>query len=160
MRKILAIDAVGCLVNLKGKINYKIKTNNSFVGNLNILKYKKHVVFFDVGSPPKKNYSRAYQCGPLSFEYFNEKKKIITNCGFGYNISKKGMLLSRLTSAQSTLSINDTSVLKFERNKIINKAFGNLIKSSFKVFDFFVDVPNLITNILRKLNYFHILLIY
>ena len=34
------------------------------------------------------------------------------------------MLLSRLTSAQSTLSINDTSVLKFERNKIINKSFG------------------------------------
>ncbi len=121
--------------NYINNLNYKIKTNNSFVGNLNILKYKKHVVFFDVGSPPKKNYSRAYQCGPLSFEYFNEKKKIITNCGFGYNISKKGMLLSRLTSAQSTLSINDTSVLKFERNKIINKAFGNLIKSSFKVFD-------------------------
>jgi uncharacterized heparinase superfamily protein len=122
--------------NYINNLNYKIKSNNSFVGNLNVLKYKKHIVFFDVGGPPKKNYSRAYQCGPLSFEYYSDKKKIITNCGFGYNISKKAMLLSRLTSAQSTLSINETSVLKFERNKIINKAFGNSIKSSFKVFDF------------------------
>ncbi len=123
-------------LNYINNLNYKIKSNNLFVGNLNILKYKKHIVFFDVGGPPKKNYSKAYQCGPLSFEYYNDKKKIITNCGFGYNISKKAMLLSRLTSAQSALSINDTSVLKFERNKLLNKAFGNSIKSSFKVFDF------------------------
>ena len=43
--------------------------------------------------------------------------------------------MSRLTSAQSTLSINDTSVIKFERNKIINSSFGSLIKNSFQIFD-------------------------
>jgi uncharacterized heparinase superfamily protein len=61
--------------------------------------------------------------------------KIITNCGFGSNISKKAELLSRLTSAQSTVTINDTSVTKFERSKIINKIFGNSIKDTFKIFD-------------------------
>ena len=119
--------------NYVNNLNYKIKSSKSTVGGLSILKHKKNIVFFDVGPPPKKNYSRAYQCGPLSFEFYNNKKKIITNCGFGYNISKKAMLLSRLTSAQSTLSLNDTSVLKFERDKLINKAFGNSIKDSFKV---------------------------
>ena len=51
--------------------------------------------------------------------------KIITNCGFGEYISPKAEFLSRLTSAQSTLTVNDTSVSKFERNKLINKVIGN-----------------------------------
>ena len=70
---------------------------------------------------------------PLSFEYFLDGEKIITNCGFGSNISSKAELLSRLTSAQSTLSLNDTSVTKFERNKLINSVFGNSIKNTFKI---------------------------
>ena len=61
--------------------------------------------------------------------------KIITNCGFGCNISSKAELLSRLTSAQSTLTLNDTSITKFERNKLINRIFGNSIKNSFRSFD-------------------------
>ena len=68
----------------------------------------------------QKNFSNNYQSGPLSFEYFVNENKIITNCGFGSQISKKAELLSRLTSAQSTLCLNDTSVTKFERNKLIN----------------------------------------
>ena len=126
--------------NYIDNLNYKTQHIDNNVGGLSILKYKKNAVFFDVGEPPKKSYSKAYQCGPLSFEYYYEGTKVITNCGFGYNISKKAMLLSRLTSAQSTLSINDTSAVKFERNKIINKAFGNSINTSFKTFNFkFVD---------------------
>ena len=62
-----------------------------------------------------------------------EGEKIFTNCGFGAGISLKAQLLSRLTSAQSTLTLSDTSVTKFERNKMINKIFGNSIKNSFKV---------------------------
>ncbi len=60
-------------------------------------------------------------------------EKIITNCGFGSNISSKAELLSRLTSAQSTLTLDDTSVTKFERNKLINRVFGNSIKNTFKI---------------------------
>ena len=65
----------------------------------------------------------------------NKKRwnKIITNCGFGCNISSKAELLSRLTSAQSTATLSDTSVTKFERNKTINKVFGNSIKDTFKI---------------------------
>ena len=69
----------------------------------------------------------------MSFEYYLDNQKIITNCGFGSNISSKAELLSKLTSAQTTVSINDTSVTKFERNKTINKIFGTSIKSTFKV---------------------------
>jgi uncharacterized heparinase superfamily protein len=114
-------------------LGYKNKLIDSTVGGIKTLKHKKCFVIFDIGNPPQKKFSSAYQSGPLSFEYYFDKKKIITNCGFGYNISEKAMHLSRLTSAQSCLTINDTSVLKFERNKIINKAFGNSIKGSFKV---------------------------
>jgi uncharacterized heparinase superfamily protein len=71
----------------------------------------------------------------LSFEYYLDKIKIITNCGYGNNISKKAVLLSRLTSAQSTLCLNDLSVVRFERNKLLNSAFGNSLKDSFKIFE-------------------------
>ena len=84
----------------------------------------------------KKKYSSNYQSGPLSFEYYNDEDKIITNCGYGNKISKKIEQISRLTSAQSTLTLNDTSVTKLEKNKLINSAFGSSIKDSFKVFDF------------------------
>ena len=116
-------------------LKYKTIVIKSSVGKIKILKHGKNIVFFDIGETPKKNYSKAYQSGPLSFEYYIDSNKIITNCGFGYNISKKAMLISRLTSAQSTLTINDTSTVKFERNKIINRAFGNSIKNSFKVYN-------------------------
>ncbi len=62
--------------------------------------------------------------------------KIITNSGFGSNISKKAELLSRLTACQSTLTINDTSITKFEKNEIVRKIFGASIKDSFKSFEF------------------------
>ena len=71
-----------------------------------------------------------------SFEYYFDGTKIISNCGFGCNISPKAELLSRLTSAQSTLTINDTSVTRFERNILINRIFGNSIKNTFKILDY------------------------
>ena len=112
---------------------YKSKDKKKVIGGIYALNIKNHSFFFDTGEPPKKSFSKRYQSGPLSFEYYIEGKKIITNCGFGSNISPKAELLSRLTSAQSTLTINDTSVTKFERNKMINKIFGNSIKNSFKI---------------------------
>ena len=75
----------------------------------------------------------------MSFEYFFDNYKVITNCGFGNKISKKAEQISRLTSAQSTLCINDSSVIKFERNSLINKVLGISTVSSFKVFDFYTD---------------------
>jgi uncharacterized heparinase superfamily protein len=117
-------------------LEYKIENTKNNINQIQILKGKKFLLFFDVGSPPKKENSRNYQSGPLSFEYFIDNHKIITNCGFGNKISKKAELISRFTSAQSTLCLNDTSVIKFEKNSLINNIFGTSTISSFKVFDF------------------------
>jgi uncharacterized heparinase superfamily protein len=120
-------------------LEYKIENTKDNINQIQILKGKKFLLFFEVGSPPKKEYSKNYQSGPLSFEYFIDNHKIITNCGFGSKISKKAELISRLTSAQSTLCLNDTSVIKFERNNLINNVFGASTISSFKVFDFYFN---------------------
>ena len=117
-------------------LDNKSKDRKKVIGGIKKMRFRNSQIFFDVGNPPKKDFSKSYQSGPLSFEYYLDGVKIITNCGFGCNISSKAELLSRLTSAQSTLTLNDTSVTKFERNKLINKVFGNSIKNTFKVFDF------------------------
>jgi uncharacterized heparinase superfamily protein len=120
-------------------LNYKFKNKKKNIGGIHILGVKNNLVFFDAGQPPNKSFSKSYQSGPLSFEYYLDAQKIITNCGFGSNISSKAELLSRFTSAQSTLTLNDTSVSKFERNKIVNKIFGNSIKNSFEITSFNLD---------------------
>ena len=117
------------------KSQKKGKITDNILGGLFKIKLKNHLVFFDVGEPPKKSFSKSYQSGPLSFEYYLDGVKIITNCGFGNNISSKAELLSRLTACQSTLTLNDTTVTKFERNKLINRVFGNSIKNSFRTYD-------------------------
>ena len=125
------------LYQLENYLDTGKRKNNvgNIIGGLFKFKNKSHVIFFDVGSPPKKSFSKCYQSGPLSFEYFLDGVKIISNSGFGDNISNKGELLSRLTACQSTLTLNDTSVSKFERNKLINKVFGNSIKNNFKTYN-------------------------
>ncbi len=115
------------------KLNFKTKNIKNIIGGIQKFKFKNVNVYFDIGEPPEKKFSQSYQSGPLSFEYYLDGEKIITNCGFGHNISSKAELLSRLTSAQSTLTLNDSSVTKFERNKLINRVFGNSIKNTFKI---------------------------
>ncbi len=113
------------------------KPNNKIdrIGGLFKIKHKNHFVIIDIDKPPEKKFSKSYQSGPLSFEYFLDGIKIITNSGFGNNISKKAELLSRFTACQSTLTINDTSVTSFEKSEMIKKVFGNSIKNSFRSFD-------------------------
>jgi len=118
------------------KLNYNLKKNLKSVGQIQIVKNKKSTLYFDSGEPPTHKLSKDYQSGPLSFEYSNDNDKIITNCGYGRKISKKIQLLSKFTSAQSTLCINNTSVVKFKKNSLINKAYGSTISNSFKIFDF------------------------
>jgi len=115
------------------ELDYKSKDKKNIIGGIHTFNIKDSAIFFDVGEPPKKSFSKSYQSGPLSFEYYLDGEKIITNCGFGSNISSKAELLSRLTSAQSTLTLDDTSVTRFERNKLINRIFGNSIKNTFKI---------------------------
>ena len=49
------------------------------VGGIQKLKFKNSYIFFDIGGPPDKEFSKSYQSGPLSFEYYLDEKKIITN---------------------------------------------------------------------------------
>ena len=116
------------------KARNKNKKKENF-GGLFKIKHKNHLIFIDVEKPPQKKFSNSYQSGPLSFEYFMDDIKIISNSGFGSRISKKAETLSRLTACQSTLTLNDTSVTKFEQNKLVKKVFGNSIKNNFKSFD-------------------------
>ena len=113
----------------------KPDNKNNNLGGLYKVKHKNHFLFMDIESPPQKKFSKSYQSGPLSFEYFVDGVKIITNSGFGNLISKKIEKLSRLTACQSTLTINDTSITRFEKSEMINKVFGNSIQNSFKSFD-------------------------
>ena len=115
--------------------NFKTDYKNNKLGGLFKIKHKNHFVIIDIDKPPQKKFSKSYQSGPLSFEYFLDGVKIITNSGFGNHISQKAELLSRLTACQSTLTINETSITKFENNKMINKVFGNSIQNSFKSFE-------------------------
>ncbi len=116
--------------------DFKPDNKNNNLGGLFKIKHKNHFLLVDIDRPPQKKFSKSYQSGPLSFEYFLDGIKIITNSGFGKDISKKAELLSRLTACQSTLTINDTSITKFEKNETICKIFGNSIKNTFKTFDF------------------------
>ena len=120
--------------------NFKPNIKENILGGLYRLKHKNHFLLFDVDKPPKKRFSQSYQSGPLSFEYFLDGVKIISNSGFGNNISKKAERLSRVTACQSTLTINDTSITKFETNNMINRVFGNSIQNSFKSFN--IDSKN------------------
>ena len=121
----------------------KVKPSKSNdLGGLYKIKYKNHFLLADIDKPPQKKFSKSYQSGPLSFEYFLDGIKIITNSGFGSHISKKAEFLSRHTACQSTLTINDTSITKFETNEMINRVFGNSIQNSFKSFDFSLKNEN------------------
>ena len=116
--------------------NFKSNSKKKKLGGLFKIKHKNFFLLIDIEKPPQSKFSKSYQSGPLSFEYFLDGIKIITNSGFGHHISKKAELLSRLTACQSTLTINETSITKFEKNEMINSVFGNSIQNSFKTFDF------------------------
>ena len=121
---------------------FKPNSKNKNLGGLFKIKYKNHFLIIDTERPPKQKFSKSYQSGPLSFEYFLDGIKIITNSGFGGHISKRAEALSRLTACQSTLSINDTSVTKFEKSEMINKVFGNSIEDTFRSFELFSKDEN------------------
>jgi uncharacterized heparinase superfamily protein len=117
------------LKNLK----YKFSSKKYEVGDLLKIKKNKFEFFIDCGNPPPNNFAKYYQAGCLSFELISNKQKIICNSGYGKYLSSKFSTLSRSTAAHSTLYINDTSSCIFQKNKIINKVYGNSLISKHKV---------------------------
>ena len=58
---------------------------------------------------------------------------MICNSGYGKYFSPKLTSLSRSTAAHSTLYLNDTSSCIFQKNKLINKVYGNSLVQKHKI---------------------------
>tara|TARA_Y100000590_G_scaffold226612_1_gene255951 strand:- start:7594 stop:9192 length:1599 start_codon:yes stop_codon:yes gene_type:complete len=117
------------LKNLK----YKFTSKNYEVADLIKIKNKKIEFVIDCGNPPPSNFAKYYQAGCLAFELISNKQKIICNSGYGKYLSPKLTSLSCSTAAHSTLYINDTSSCIFQKNKFINKIYGNSLLQKHKV---------------------------
>jgi len=117
------------LKNLK----YKFSSKSHEVADFIKVKKKKLEFFIDCGNPPPSNFSRYYQAGCLAFELISNKQKIICNSGYGKYLSQKINSISRSTAAHSTLYINDTSSCAFQKNKFINKVYGNSLILKHKI---------------------------
>ena len=117
------------LKNLK----YKFNNKNYEIADFLKIKKKKLEFFIDCGNPPPNNFAKYYQAGCLSFELNSSKQKIICNSGYGKYLSSNFTSLSRSTAAHSTLYINDTSSSLFQKNKFINKVYGNSLIQKHKI---------------------------
>jgi len=117
------------LKNLK----YKFLNKNFEIADLVKIKKRKFEFFIDCGNPPSDYFAKNYQAGCLAFEIISNKQKIICNSGYGKYLSPKLTFLSRATAAHSTLYLNDTSSCIFQKNKFINKVYGNLLLQKHKV---------------------------
>jgi len=116
-------------------LRYKFSNKDHEISNIIKIKKKKFEFFIDCGNPPSDNFAKKYQAGCLAFELISNKKKIICNLGFGKYLSPKLLLLSRSTAAHSTLYLNNTSSCLFQKNKFINKIYGNSLIEKHKVTD-------------------------
>ena len=72
----------------------------------------------DIGPSPIISQSNNYQSGALSFEIISSGKKLISNSGYFANKQNKLNKLSKSTSLQSTLIIEDYSSCSFKKREI------------------------------------------
>ena len=114
-------------------LKYKFVNKNHEIADLVKIKKKKFEFFIDCGNPPPNNFAKYYQAGCLAFELIANKQKVICNSGYGKYLSLKLTTLSRSTAAHSTLYINDTSSCIFQKNKFINKIYGNSLVEKHKI---------------------------
>ena len=119
------------LKNLK----YKFIIKKNEIADIIKIKKKKLEFFIDCGNPPPGNFSKNYQAGCFSFELISNKKKVICNSGYGKYLSPKLEAFSRSTAAHTTLYLNDTSSCSFQKNKSINKIYGNSLVQKHRVFN-------------------------
>ena len=69
----------------------------------------------------------------MAFELISNKRKVICNSGYGKYLSQKFSSISRSTAAHSTLYINDTSSCIFQKNRSINRVYGNSLIHKHRV---------------------------
>ena len=117
------------LKNLK----YKFINKSHEIADLIKIKKKKFEFFIDCGNSPPNTFAKYYQAGCLAFELTSNKQKVICNSGYGKYLSSNLSSISRSTAAHSTLYINDTSSCIFQKNRSINKIYGNSLIHKHKV---------------------------
>ena len=114
-------------------LKYRFINKDHEIADFIKIKKKKFDFFIDCGNPPPNNFAKYYQAGCLSFELISNKQKVICNSGYGKYLPPKLASLSRSTAAHSTLYLNDTSSCIFQKNKFINKVYGNSLVQKHKV---------------------------
>ena len=145
---------------------YKFKDDANETGGYVLLKNKKTYLAIDIGRAPEKKFSKDYQAGLFSFEFNFLGEKVITNSGYFQDHKHRLNIISKSSATHSTLVIDDTSVVKFERDKlgstIINKNFKILSKEIKSQEDFYMirashDAYSKSHGIIheRKINFFH-----
>ena len=111
---------------------YKFKDDSNEAGGYIVLKNKKSSLAIDLGRVPEKKFSKDYQAGLFSFEFNYSGEKIITNSGYFQDYKHQLNIISKSTASHSTLILNNTSNVRFERNKngtmLVNKNFKILNK--------------------------------
>ena len=111
------------------RLGYKFKNESQELGGYIIFKNKKICLAMDIGSTPNAKYTKDYQAGALSFEILSNGKKLISNCGYYKKANNNLNRISKSSSAQNTLTIDDHSSCQF--NKIDNSW---IIKKGIKIF--------------------------
>ena len=108
---------------------YKFKDDAYEIGGYVFLKNKKASLAIDIGRVPDKKFSRDYQAGIFSFEFNYLGEKIISNSGYFQDYKHQLNIISKSTATQSTLILNNTSSVRFERDK-----YGHMLASkNFKI---------------------------
>tara|TARA_Y100001970_G_scaffold274448_1_gene374203 strand:- start:8180 stop:9811 length:1632 start_codon:yes stop_codon:yes gene_type:complete len=110
---------------------YKFKDDSNESGGYVVLKNKKALISIDIGKPPEKKFSKDYQAGLFSFEFNFLGEKVITNSGYFQDYKHQLNIVSKSSATHSTLVLDNTSNVRFERNK-----YGQmLINKNFKILD-------------------------
>ena len=110
---------------------YKFKEDANEIGGYVVMSNKKSLLAVDIGKAPEKKFSKDYQSGIFSFEFNFLGEKIITNSGYFQDYKHQLNIVSKSTATHSTLVLNNTSAVRFERDK-----HGHmLIVKNFKVLD-------------------------
>ena len=111
---------------------YKFKDDVNEAGGYVLLKNKKSVLVMDLGKVPDKKFSKDYQAGLFSFEFNFLGEKVITNSGYFQDYKHQLNIISKSTATHSTLVLDNTSNVKFERDKhgymLVNKNYKILNK--------------------------------
>ncbi|MDA7552535.1 heparinase II/III-family protein [Candidatus Pelagibacter sp.] len=99
------------------KFGYNFKNQINELGGYASLNNKKTSLIMDIGSSPDKKFSSNYQAGALSFEIISNSKKLICNAGYFQNHNHKLNEISKSSASQNTLTLDDRSSCKFNKNK-------------------------------------------